>query len=232
MDLRAEQWSSRIRTKLSEEGTQTAFLFTQPEAELGRCQPCTASSCACMQHFPGTPRQGLQRPLIRYGNLFFFLSLVVLPGSLPWWASPRCCGCRRVFTDTLFPSKHGRGLSSTPQPAAQGYQLSHPDAQITNELTAPASRHAELEGGNLRWAGVTCPAPRWRGSHCPASLIPKSMFLAQPGGLCSGEQTESTLTASTASGFIPPGLPCSLFPFLAWGTGTWDKRFPLPANPR
>lgn len=58
---------------------------------------------------------------------------------------------------TLFLSKRGRGLSSTPHPAAQGYQLSHPDVQITNELTAPASRHTELEGGEpaLGWGDLT-----------------------------------------------------------------------------
>lgn len=91
---------------------------------------------------------------------------------------------------TLLLSKHGRGRSSAPQPAAQVYQFSHPDSQIIKELTAPASRRAELLAGGgppLGWrAWGTCPAPRDGGAVTARPLASRRESKAHVSGTAPG----------------------------------------------
>lgn len=153
--FRAEQRSSCCRTELSEERTHTAFPFTQPGAELGLCRPRSASPCAHPPHLPRAPRQGLPGPLITYCNLFFSCHWGYRGDPSPAGGTLLVRLQGGFHSHTLFLSKHGRGRSSAPPPAARLYQLSHPDSHIITEPAAPAGRRAEPLRGYLRQAGGT-----------------------------------------------------------------------------
>lgn len=123
----SEQWSSCSCAKLSDEGTQTPFLFSQARA--GQAQPPHEHSGT--QHRLGTP----QWLLTTYRNLYF-------PATQGTAGIPSPAGAtsqQGLHSHPLFLSKLIQGGSPAPQPAELVYQLSHPDLQIIHEPAAPTS---------------------------------------------------------------------------------------------
>lgn len=77
--------------------------------------------------------RSLRRLLMAYRNLY----LPATQGTAGMPSPAAAASQQGLHSHPLFLSKRSQGRSCAPQPAAQVYQLSHPDLQIINEPAAP-----------------------------------------------------------------------------------------------